>query len=218
MKVSTEDFSYLPLINDTTVPCPETPRKLVAFGTSTTSGIKRRRSDDGLLTPITATKRPFASPRSHMFLDTGDGLPPKGTPLSPSMTPTPDRFHERHDINARTLHSDDYDITREVMDILKDESLQDDITTKLRQTLNRHALMDQGVTRGRDITRAALKSKDAKIAEMQKRITELETERDRCKDIIRHFKNDIAESVSGRGRGRGSSRGRSHSSGVGGGG
>jgi hypothetical protein len=141
-----------------------------------------------------------------MFHDTGGGLPLKFAPPSPTTTPTPGRFREGYDTNASTLHSDDYDITKEVMDILKDEALRDGITTKLRQTLNRHALRDQGVARGRDITRVALKSKDAKNAELQKRIAELEAECDRYKGIIRRFKNDIAESVSGRGRGGGRGR------------
>ena len=61
--------------------------------------------------------------------------------------------------------------------------------------------------KGRDITRVALKAKDAKIAELQQKITALEKEREMDKSIIRHFKSDMAESIASRqrrGRGRGS--------------
>jgi hypothetical protein len=131
-----------------------------------------------------------------MTLDAGDNVFPKGTPLSPSATPTPHRFHKIDDNNVTTEYSDDYEITREVMDILKDVPLQDEITTTLRQELNRYALKSLGFVKGRDITRVAIKSKDTKIAELQKRIAELEAERARDKDIICRIKSDIAENFS----------------------
>jgi len=89
---------------------------------------------------------------------------------------------------------------------LKDQHIDEETTSNLRTLLNKHALKISGIAKGRDITRVALKAKDAKIAELQQKITSLESEREMDKTVIRHFKADMAHSVEkrrGRGRGRG---------------
>ncbi len=92
--------------------------------------------------------------------------------------------------------------------MLKDQQIEEEVTSNLKELLNRHALKISGISKGRDITRVALKAKDAKIVELQQKINALETERDLDKRILRHYKSDMAESVErrrghGRGRGRG---------------
>jgi hypothetical protein len=91
------------------------------------------------------------------------------------------------------------------MDLLRDQHIDEETTTSLKELLNKHALKISGISKGRDITRVALKAKDAKIAELQQKIAAMESERELDKRIIRHYKSDMAQSVErrrGRGRGR----------------
>jgi hypothetical protein len=92
------------------------------------------------------------------------------------------------------------------MELLKDQHLDEETSSKLRELLNKQALRVSGIAKGRDITRVALKAKDSKIAELQQKITALSAEREMDKTIIEHFKRDVAQSIAsrrGRGRGRG---------------
>lgn len=186
-------------------PAPETPMKAVKVDMFSTPGSKRKRdnaeawptpntgqidSDDVFATPS------VTRPKGGMW----DGNESSGL-FSPSTTPTPARFR---DVNqtAKAVESisdlKDYDITKEVMEILKEQSLDEEVSTKMRLALNRHALRTQGVARGRDITRLALKTKEDKIAELEQRIVELQNERELDKIIIRHCKSDIAQSLNNR--------------------
>ncbi|KAF2172465.1 hypothetical protein M409DRAFT_50160 [Zasmidium cellare ATCC 36951] len=54
----------------------------------------------------------------------------------------------------------------------------------LRGILSKHDLKTQGVTKGRDISRLALKAKGAKIAELEARIASLEAEREVDRSLI----------------------------------
>jgi hypothetical protein len=51
------------------------------------------------------------------------------------------------------------------------------LTSKLREVLTRHELRIQGVVKGREITRLALKAREAKVVELQATIASLEAER-----------------------------------------
>jgi len=113
------------------------------------------------------------------------------------MTPTPNRFRdatESHSNRGESTH-EGFDITEEVMELLRDQHLDADTTLSLREILNKYALKAQGIAKGRDVTRLSLKSKAAKIAELQQRITALETEHEMDKVAIKHFKNDMAQSI-----------------------
>jgi len=120
--------------------------------------------------------------------------------LSPLETPTSMRFRDVSEDIGVVRDMQDSEICVEVLELLADSNLDDDISTKLRKLLNKYALKTQGITKGRDITRLALKTKDAKIDGLQQRISALETEREMDKNVIRHFKSDMAHSVSSRGR------------------
>jgi hypothetical protein len=113
-------------------------------------------------------------------------------------TPTPGRFRDILIENKTTAMQEtppDYDITQEVMELLQDQTIDDDKTVKLRSILNRYALKTSGISRGRDITRLALKTKDATIAELKQRINALETERSMDKAVIKHIKSDMAHII-----------------------
>lgn len=186
-----------------------TPRKAVKDEKFSTPSSKRKR-DEGEGLPTPATERTnldvFATP-STTRLKGGmrDGNEKSGL-MSPSVTPTPNRFRELNHLPfTENVTSDpkDYDITQEVMEILHNQSLDEDISVKVRQAVNRYALKTQGIVRGRDMTRMALKARDSKIAELEQRIATLENEREVDKLVIKHFKTDMAHSLSNRGRSRG---------------
>jgi hypothetical protein len=177
-------------------PCPETPRKSINLDTSAVPTKKRKRSEIEWPTPVTPTKFPSTT-RPHSFFDAGNRVTSSSLPLSPPTTLTLGRFHDF------TSTGEDYEITTEVMDILKDVDLQEDTVMKLRQTLNLHALRSLGISRGRDITRVALKSKDTKIVELQKRIVELETELDEGKNRVSASRATSQSISSGCGSNRG---------------
>jgi len=191
-------------------PNPETPRKAIKVDMFSTPGSKKKRGEaEAWPTPTTGRIKSddvFATP-SSTSLKGGmwDGNERSGL-LSPSITPTPARFC---DVNQPLETAESisnlkgYDITKEVMELLKEQSLDEEITTKVRQILNKHALKTQGIVRGRDITRMALKTKEGKIAELEQCILELQNERELDKVIIKHFKSDMAQSLNKRGRGKG---------------
>jgi len=196
---------------------PETPRKAAKTSHLTTPGSKRKRDEDTLPTPATGASKATASYNSTLNDDDVFGTP--SSKVKGSMWSGQDRFGFRSPSATPSHHQESteaaedrgeraqqsYDIYDEVMDLLKDQHIDQETTSSLQELLNKHALKISGIAKGRDITRVALKAKDAKIAELQQKITALEAERDMDKKIIRHFKSDMAHSVEkrrGRGRGR----------------
>lgn len=201
-------------------PAPETPRKAIKTSIVATPGSKRKREEGALPTPSTGTSQggsSYASAKEDIFttpstrLQGGmwDGNERFHIP-SPSATPTPSRFRESTAASetSTVTNLNPYDISAEVLSLLQDQHIDEETTTSLKQLLNKHAMKISGIAKGRDITRIALKAKDAKIAELQQKISMLEGQREMDKTVIRHFKSDMTESVerrrrSGRGRGRG---------------
>jgi len=199
---------------------PETPRKAAKTSYAATPGSKRKRDEDSLPTPVTGNKAIsgynrasndddiFGTPSATLRGDISNVNDRFGF-RSPSSTPS--QFAQPRDSTAASEDrgeraQQNYDITDEVMDLLRDQQIDEEVTFNLKELLNKHALKISGISKGRDITRVALKAKDAKIAELQQKINALETERDLDKRILRHYKSDMAESVErrrGRGRGRG---------------
>jgi hypothetical protein len=124
---------------------------------------------------------------------------------SPSATPSHFSLQREASEDRGERARQSYDITDGVMDLLRDQHIDEETTTSLKELLNKHALKISGISKGRDITRVALKAKDAKIAELQQKVAAMESERELDKRIIRHYKSDMTQSVErrrGRGRGR----------------
>lgn len=205
--------------NHTEMQSPETPRKAgkaVKTSQFSTPGSKRKREEDALPTPITNDRRsttPYnPSVRDEDVFNTPSSMLKGGLRgnndrfgfCSPSVTPS--RYRESTEaIEDRVERAQQsYDISDDVIELLQDQHIDEDTTAILREMLSKHALKISGIAKGRDITRVALKAKDAKIAELQQRISALEAERDMDKTIIRHFKSNVAHSIQNRrGRGRG---------------
>jgi hypothetical protein len=177
---------------------PETPRKAAKGSMFTTPGSKRKRGYEMLPTPITGNRtiNSLAAGNDDDVFGTPSTLPtPTNTSFeirSPSNTPTPSRFRDAAEpANTRPEATKlNFDISEEVMDLLKDQRLDEPTSSNLKELLNKHALRISGIAKGRDITRIALKAKDVKIAELQQKISALEAEREMDKTVIRHFKSD----------------------------
>ena len=69
--------------------------------------------------------------------------------------------------------------------------LSHEAVNSLNEICNRHTLNLQGITRGRDISRIAIKTKDSQIAELQSKISALEAEKEANKAVIRHLRRDM---------------------------
>lgn len=165
---------------------PETPRKAIKTGvydTPATTGNRRPlpwmdnssakntpNADHGLQTPSKTTTLPSLPTLSHSRLS--ENITHTTTP---EPTPTPSRFKD-----ALSNSPSSSNLTKEVFILLTTSSisLSTDTSASLRALLNKHELMTQGIIKGRDIVRLALKAKDAKVAELSARISALEAERE----------------------------------------
>lgn len=176
-----QEEAELVQVADRVSQAPETPRKAVkttAYATpattsATTTG-KRR------LPWLDYTNE---TPASKM-LSKSAGLPTPSTTTpstksvfaaTPDTTPTPSRFRD-----ALTESISRSDLADEVFSMLRSASviLQSNAAAQLKGVLTKHDLRTQGIAKGRDISRLAIKAKDAKIVELQARISALEAERE----------------------------------------
>jgi hypothetical protein len=57
----------------------------------------------------------------------------------------------------------------------------------LKQILGKHSLRYQGVIRGRDVARLAIKAKEAKITELQHHVTTLEAELEAERALVQNL-------------------------------
>lgn len=169
---------------------PETPRKAVKTDLFSSPGKRRYETEHSIDPfPTPTTDDVFTTPTSGMrgkdLFSTASAV---GL-LSPADTPTPNRFKEA------TIggHADEPELVKDVINTLHNNHVQMDSTATeaVKAVLNRHALKAQGIAKGRDISRLAIKSKDAKIEELQARIAALEAERETHKAVIRHVRRDM---------------------------
>ncbi|KAB8303874.1 hypothetical protein EYC80_005242 [Monilinia laxa] len=192
---------------------PETPRKGMSSRTAT-PGSKRKRGEEenngASMYPTPTTKETkdediFGTPStSHRKLRGGIWNGNERSVLfSPSETPSPMRFKDvstgpppkfmASPSKSSTGDSkQSYDITEDIMNLLKDQNINEEVDAKLRQVLTRHTLKISGIVKGRDITRLALKTKDSKIAELQQRIMVLEHKHDMDEAIIKRLRDQNA--------------------------
>jgi hypothetical protein len=179
---------------------PETPRKVAKNSPFMTPSSKRQRGEESLPTPASVTDDIFGTPGTGR-LNSGmwDGNEPFGL-RSPSKTPTPSRFR---DVIEPADGKTGQNLVDEVMQVLKDQKIDDKTKGDLRGVLSKHLLKYSGIVKGRDITRFALAAKDAKITELQQKITALEIEREMDKTVIQHFKDEKAQNINSKGRGCG---------------
>ena len=176
------------------MPPPETPRKAIKADILSTPG-KRRYDEmaaaDGDTLKLTqhtpATGREggdiFSTPASVI---TGKGLFASGALPSPAETPTPIRYKD-------IPPNQDSELASEVLSTLQTQNVT--ISSEARETLksicNKHVLYTRGIIKGRDVSRAMVKSKEKRLLEMQGEIEGLKAERETNRAVIRHLKRDM---------------------------
>ena len=136
------------------------------------------------------TTEPLSTPKNSddVFATPTTPNRPRGL-LSPSPTPA-----QKHGFNHHP-NAPPSDLASSALNILSPIPLPSAIEAELVDLLNKHDLRTQGIAKGRDITRLAVKSKDTKIAELQMRIAALEAERETTRTVVRHLKQDIGAKV-----------------------
>lgn len=171
------------------------PRKVVKADVLSTPG-KRRYDEmaadagdalkDALRTPATGREEDdiFTTPAANTL---GKSLFASGTIPSPAETPTPIRYKDIPPTQESELAS-------EVLSALLNHSAS--ITPEVRVTLksicNKHVLYTRGIMKGRDASRAMVKSKDERVRELQGQIEGLKAERETNRAVIRHLRRDMA--------------------------
>jgi hypothetical protein len=91
-------------------------------------------------------------------------------------SPTPTRAMD--DVASSPSKSlDGEEMTREIMGLLEDQRLDGNARRRVRSALAKYSLLISGVTRGRDMARSVLKSRDARIAQLQEQVIQLQAQR-----------------------------------------
>ena len=143
-------------------------RKLPWLELPTTPAAASKSTDDY---PTTPSKQPANNGRPIIEPETPSAPPT----LATAATPSPPKRHK----DALTDPADSASsLTSEVLAALSSVSMPPQTLSNVRSILTRHDLKAQGVVKGRDISRLALKAKDAKIAELQARIASFEADRE----------------------------------------
>ncbi|KAF4769048.1 hypothetical protein HAV15_008574 [Penicillium sp. str.  len=127
-----------------------------------------------------APATPFSSrsSRTEMF-------PPSSAELC--MTPTPNKYN---DVLSADSKFDTSDLAKSLLDIIEKHSvvLPNKAHDEVVSLLNRQDLKTQGIIRGRDMTRLALKKKDEEIKKLQGRVSNLEAQRELDRSLIEGMK------------------------------
>ncbi|OCK82081.1 hypothetical protein K432DRAFT_293997 [Lepidopterella palustris CBS 459.81] len=201
--INSEEMDHINKTMKSAAPLPETPKKAAKTDAYTTP--RRRKlpwledsASNGLPTPNTTSrvsKNQFtsgtsSSPGSTKVVSfdsrTDDKELTKGNNLpSPNTTPTPNRFR---DVNFGD--SDEMQLVTEVFDVLREKNANFNEATKdgLKTVLTKYALRTQGIIKGREVSRLAIKAKDAKITELQHHVTTLEAELEAERALVEHLK------------------------------
>ncbi|KAL8909346.1 MAG: hypothetical protein Q9171_005065 [Xanthocarpia ochracea] len=172
------------------MPPPETPHKASKTGALSTPG-KRRFSemqngteitwptlevveDDVFMTPSTTFRKDGPS-TFHQAM------------FSPADTPTPGRFQDA--LKA----GQDSELTLEVLKTLQDNQIlvNPKVRAEIKGICDRHSLSVRGITKGRDISRAMVNTKNEKISELQETIAALQAEQETNRAVIRHLRRDM---------------------------
>ncbi|RYP31003.1 hypothetical protein DL767_005943 [Monosporascus sp. MG133] len=86
------------------------------------------------------------------------------------------------------------DVTHEVMSLLQTrERLDEAVLRDVRAALERHAARARGLERGRDVARRAARDAEARVAELQRRVADLEDRRAVDADARRRLRSGILE-------------------------
>ncbi|KAF3056624.1 putative px domain-containing protein [Daldinia childiae] len=123
--------------------------------------------EDGMATPL--TEKPT---RRVLFADPSSPITPKRD-LAASSTSPPSSQQQQDPATP----GKERELTQEIMALLYDQNIDGTVRRKIRSTLDRHAARAKGLERGRDASREAAKKAEARVAELQQRVADLENQR-----------------------------------------
>jgi hypothetical protein len=189
---------------DKIMPPPETPRKATKTGVYATPAttVQKKRTLPWLQDKAESATAPRTPSMfsNQQLLDSPSKPPTKALPpiplLASGRTPTlqasthepqakspspPNRYRDALANPADSSSS----LTNEALATLAGTSIPPSVLSNLRGILSKHDLKTQGIVKGRDISRLALKAKEAKIVELQARIASLEAEKEVDRSVIR---------------------------------
>lgn len=128
--------------------------------------------------------KPPRDPSSSLVEPQTPAAPPTAASAASPEPPTryKDALQNPADSTCTLIH--------EVLETLTSVKVPPDILEKVRNACTRHDLRYQGVVKGRDMSRLAMKAKDAKITELQARIASLEADREVERGLSRMKKWD----------------------------
>ncbi|RYP02675.1 hypothetical protein DL764_005665 [Monosporascus ibericus] len=145
----------------------------------------------GMPTPL--TDKPV---RRVLFADPEFGSSPSTTHRDNSnrRQRNADEARDRTSLSASTGESTHDDVTREVMSLLQTrEGLDEAVLRDVRAALERHAAKARGLERGRDAARRAARDAEARVAELQRRVADLEDRRVFDADARRRLRSGMLE-------------------------
>ena len=149
-----------------------TPRKrLFEEMSSPDNPLSAKQSDNVFSTPPTSSRTTLPSSTTGL--------------LSPLTTPTPNRF--------KNVPTEDSDLATELLDSLGKfhVPIPEEAVVAVKEIAGRHVMKTQGIAKGRDISRAAIKIKDGTIAEQEGKIVALEAELESDRTIITHLRRTL---------------------------
>ncbi len=181
------------------MPPPETPRKAVKADSLSTPGKRRydeMAADNGDALKVALRKNATEREGDDVFTTPaaathGKGLFASGTLPSPAETPTPIRYKD-------FSPSKESELASEMLSALEDHSAsitpeaQETLKKTLKSICNKHVLYTRGIMKGRDVSRAMVKSKDGRMTELQGEIADLKAELETNRAVIRHLRRDMA--------------------------
>ncbi|KAK5174345.1 uncharacterized protein LTR77_001425 [Saxophila tyrrhenica] len=171
---------------------PETPHKIQKTGvyaTPATTGKRKLPWLEEPVTPATSTKSTtgyFDTPSKGETQSSISVAEPE-TPAVPHTIATaaspspPTRYKDALHNPADSASS----LTSEVLAALSSVTMPAEVRESLRSICTKHDLRSQGFVRGRDISRLAIKAKDAKITELQARIASMQADNEVEKSLNR---------------------------------
>ncbi|EME49950.1 hypothetical protein DOTSEDRAFT_31087 [Dothistroma septosporum NZE10] len=195
-----------------TLETPQKAQKTGVYATPATSGKKSSRTlpwlkEQEVMTPATAKKQTvndyFISPSTAkvghkaVSFEVISSPSEEATPLTPlpqaqevptpaaPLTPSPPSRHKDALVNPADSASS---LTTEVLAELASIKLRPEKLASIRSILSKHDLKTQGVTKGRDISRLAVKARDAKIVQLESTIASLEAQRELDRSVIDQLK------------------------------
>ena len=128
--------------------------------------------------PVIATPFSSVSSRTETFPSSAEVC----------MTPTPSKYS---DVLSADSRFDTSELAKSLLGLLEKHEVvlpnkaRDDVVS----LLNRHDLKTQGIIRGRDMTRLALKKKDGEIMNLRERVANLEAQRELDRTLIDGMKS-----------------------------